>query len=199
MDGWAWWHSSLGRRRGTKLMCNWGEDSSLLFHPLGPWALDKVKKALYAVKRHFTAIANDSWGRHVHVGNCNEGYLLRTLKSFAIPIISFERQFRSLNTFDRINARYVRPVSEILPTNDECLGMNNWRYSHAALSSRLFRISTTTIISRQPTISSLFWIQVSARLNSVDTQAPLIKTPLPIGPIYRPIWLFQITPPATQL
>lgn len=44
-----------------------------------------------------------------------KGYLLRTLKSFAILIISFERQFRSLNTFDHINAHYVRPVSEIFP------------------------------------------------------------------------------------
>ena len=80
-----------------------------------PWALDQVKKALYVVNRHFTAVVNDSCGLHVHVGNCHKGYPLRTLKNFAMLVTSFERQFSSLHPFDRINNHYVRPVSESFP------------------------------------------------------------------------------------
>ena len=80
-----------------------------------PWALDQVEKALYLVKKHFTAVTNDSCGLHIHVGNCHEGYPLRTLKNFAMLITSFERQFSSLHPFDRINNHYVRPVSENFP------------------------------------------------------------------------------------
>lgn len=80
-----------------------------------PWALDQVKKALYVVKTHFTAVVNDSCGLHVHVGNCHEGYPLRTLKNFAMLITSFERQFSSLHPFDRINNHFVRPVGESFP------------------------------------------------------------------------------------
>lgn len=56
-----------------------------------PWALDQVEKALYVVNRRFTTVVNDSCGLHVHVGNCYEGYPLRTLKNFAMLITSFER------------------------------------------------------------------------------------------------------------
>ena len=80
-----------------------------------PWALDQVKKALYVVNRHFTAVVNDSCGLHVHVGNCHKGYPLRTLKNFAMLVTSFERQFSSLHPFGRINNHYVRPVSESFP------------------------------------------------------------------------------------
>lgn len=80
-----------------------------------PWALDQVEKALYVVKKHFTAVVNESCGLHIHVGNCHEGYPLRTLKNFAMLITSFERQFSSLHPFDRINNLYVRPVSRSFP------------------------------------------------------------------------------------
>lgn len=80
-----------------------------------PWALDQVEKALYVVKKHFTAVTNDSCGLHIHVGNCHEGYSLRTIKNFAMLITSFERQFSSVHSFDRINNHYVRPVSECFP------------------------------------------------------------------------------------
>lgn len=66
-------------------------------------------------KKHFTAVSNDSCGLHIHVENCHEGYSLRTLKNFAMLITSFERQFSSLHTFDRINNHYVEPVSESFP------------------------------------------------------------------------------------
>lgn len=77
-----------------------------------PWALDQVGKALFLVKKHFTAVTNDSCGLHIHVGNCHEGYPLRTLKNFAMLITSFERQFSSLHSFDRINNHYVRPLTD---------------------------------------------------------------------------------------
>lgn len=80
-----------------------------------PWALDQVEKALYLVKKHFTAVTNDSCGLHIHVGNCHEGYPLRTIKNFAMLITSFERQFSSLHPFDRINNHYVRPVCDSFP------------------------------------------------------------------------------------
>lgn len=80
-----------------------------------PWALNQIEKALYLVKKHFTAVTNDSCGLHIHVGNCHKGYPLRTLKNFAMLITSFERQFSSLHPFDRINNHYVLPVSESFP------------------------------------------------------------------------------------
>lgn len=81
-----------------------------------PWALDQVKKAgsiccqkaLYGCREW---LLRPPW-------NCHKGYLLRIFKSFAMLITLFERQFSSLNPFDRINYHYGRNFS----TNDECLG-----------------------------------------------------------------------------
>lgn len=80
-----------------------------------PWSLDQVKKALSIVEKDFTAVVNESCGLHIHVGNCHEGYPLRTLKNFAMLITSFERQFSSLHPFHRINNHFMRPVSECFP------------------------------------------------------------------------------------
>lgn len=44
-----------------------------------PWALDQAEKAFCVIKSHFTAVANESCGLHIHVENCHEGYSLRTI------------------------------------------------------------------------------------------------------------------------
>lgn len=88
-----------------------------------PWSLDQVKKTLYIVEENFTAIVNDSCGILIHVGNCHEGYPLRTLKNFAMLITSFERQFSSLHPFHRINNHFVRPVSESFPPRTMMIGV----------------------------------------------------------------------------
>ena len=74
-------------------------------------ALEKIEIVLELLVSNFTLYANESCGLHVHVGNADRGFSLRTLKNFCSLITVFEDQLTSLHTIDRIHNPYAKSTS----------------------------------------------------------------------------------------
>ncbi|MCJ1469250.1 hypothetical protein MMC07_007883 [Pseudocyphellaria aurata] len=74
-------------------------------------ALEELQKFVKFLVSRFRLYTNESCGLHVHLGNENKGFNMRTLKNFCSLITLFERQLDSLHPSHRLrnlNARSVR-------------------------------------------------------------------------------------------
>ena len=71
-------------------------------------AFQQVNDLLLEVDK-FQIWVNPSCGLHVHVGNGERGFPLRTLKTFAQFVTMFEKQLESLHPHYRINNVHCRP------------------------------------------------------------------------------------------
>lgn len=71
---------------------------------------EQVEMAVQLLVSNFRLYVNETCGLHVHVGNGNKGFELRTLKNFCSLIAVFERQLNSLHPPDRLDNKYAKPV-----------------------------------------------------------------------------------------
>ncbi|MCJ1429830.1 hypothetical protein MMC29_007745 [Sticta canariensis] len=74
-------------------------------------ALEKIERVVELLVSNFALYANESCGLHVHVGNADRGFSLRTLKNFCSLITVFEDQLASLHTIDRVHNPYAKSTS----------------------------------------------------------------------------------------
>ena len=74
-------------------------------------ALEKVERVVELLVSKFALYANESCGLHVHVGNADRGFSLRTLKNFCSLITVFEDQLASLHTIDRVHNPFAKSTS----------------------------------------------------------------------------------------
>lgn len=71
---------------------------------------EQVEMVVQLLVSNFRLYVNETCGLHVHVGNGNRGFDLRTLKNFGSLIAVFERQLNSLHPPDRLDTKYAKPV-----------------------------------------------------------------------------------------
>lgn len=75
----------------------------------GP-ALKQVETVVELLGSKFKLYTNESCGLHVHVGNEDRGFDLRTLQNFCSLVLAFRHQFDSLHSPDRLKNEYVKPI-----------------------------------------------------------------------------------------
>lgn len=71
-------------------------------------ALRKIEMVVELLVSNFGLFTNDNCGLHVHVGNENRGFDLRTLQNFCSLITAFDRQLDSLHPYDRLQTPYAK-------------------------------------------------------------------------------------------
>ena len=74
-------------------------------------ALEKIERVVNILVSKFKLHTNESCGLHVHVGNEDRGFSLRTLKNFCSLITVFQDQLNSMHTVDRLHNRFVQSLS----------------------------------------------------------------------------------------
>ena len=92
---------------------------------MDPTGFEEVRCVLSLIKSRVELITNLSCGLHVHVGNAEKGYPLRTLKNFALLVTRFEREIHRLHPDERVIYPGVRrwccPPSQLLQPRDPLL------------------------------------------------------------------------------
>lgn len=79
-------------------------------------ALEQVERVVNLLVSKFELHVNDSCGLHVHVGNEDRGFSMRTLKNFCSLITVFEPQLDSLHAPDRLQNQYAKSTSGVFST-----------------------------------------------------------------------------------
>lgn len=147
-------------------------------------ALKKISRAVNLLVWRFDLQVNDSCGLHVHVGNEDRGFSMRTLKNFCSLITAFEPQLDSLHAPDRLQNPFAKPTSGMfrpqaplreklsiidrLKTIEDIILRFNCRGSRRQQSKCMaFNFSNLQKIFREPLWSC-------GRLNSASTAAPCI-------------------------
>lgn len=75
-------------------------------------ALEKIERVVSLLVSKFKLHTNESCGLHVHVGNEDRGFSLRTLKNFCSLITVFQDQLNSMHTVDRLHNHFVQSLSK---------------------------------------------------------------------------------------
>lgn len=78
-----------------------------------PTTLKQVETVMKLLVCRFDLHVNNSCGLHVHVGNQDRGFTLRTLKNFCSLITAFERQLDSLHPPERVQSHFAVPVHRV--------------------------------------------------------------------------------------
>lgn len=76
-------------------------------------ALKQVEKVVELLVSRFKLYVNESCGLHVHVGNEDRGFPLRTIKNFCSLISIFEHQLDSLHSPDRLKSPYAKATRTV--------------------------------------------------------------------------------------
>ncbi|MCJ1423415.1 hypothetical protein MMC29_001298 [Sticta canariensis] len=74
-------------------------------------ALEKIERVVKLLVSKFKIHTNESCGLHVHVGNEDRGFSLRTLKNFCSLITVFQDQLNSMHTVDRLHNNFLQSSS----------------------------------------------------------------------------------------
>lgn len=83
--------------------------SPVLF--FSPASLKEVETVVELLASEFHLHVNESCGLHVHMGNENRGFNIRTLKSFCSMISVFEHQLNSLHPPHRLQNEHAKSTS----------------------------------------------------------------------------------------
>lgn len=73
-------------------------------------ALKQVETVVRLLDSKFNLYTNESCGLHVHVGNQDRGFTLRTLKNFCSLITAFKHQLDSLHPPNRLKNAYAKSM-----------------------------------------------------------------------------------------
>lgn len=76
-------------------------------------ALEQVEKVVELLVSRFNLYTNEHCGLHVHVGNGDRGFDLRTLKNFCSLITVFDCQLDSLHPPDRLRNPHVKSTRRV--------------------------------------------------------------------------------------
>ncbi|KAH0542737.1 hypothetical protein FGG08_002876 [Glutinoglossum americanum] len=67
---------------------------------------ETIHKAIKTLHKNFEVFVNNTCGLHVHVGNRQDGFTLKTLKKLATLLLVFEPQLNSLHPWRRVTNRW---------------------------------------------------------------------------------------------
>lgn len=87
-------------------------------------AFEQLTHVVDAVKARYATFTNESCGLHIHVGNCDGGFPLRTVKTLAQLFVAYERQMSSIHPPHRVRNVHCRPPSCNFSSKDLSTNLN---------------------------------------------------------------------------